>query len=118
MPHGSRFGRIVVTFLLLIAALAISSASRAQSAPAPATPATASAPAEASPQPVAEKRAENAELLRVAQRRLESGDPTDGTAAQTVALFQSLNAVLAQQQAVQQQIKDLEARKHELEGQI
>src|SRR5262245_12982822 len=121
MSHGLRIRRIVVSLISLVAALAISSNARAD---APARPATAAAdattpvPAEATPQPIAEKRAENAEQLRVAQRRLESGDPTDGAAAQNVALLQSLDAALAQQQAVQQQIKDLEKRKHELETQI
>jgi small-conductance mechanosensitive channel len=118
MPHGSRFGRFVFASISIVAALAIAAASLAQSPPNSTNSSTAPIPAEAAPQPVADKRAENAELLRVAQRRLESGDPTDGTAAQTVALFQSLDAVLAQQQAVEQQIKDLETRKRELEGQL
>ena len=118
MSHGMRIGRIVFATFSLVAALALASAAPAASdskaEPAP----TAPVPAEAAPQPVADKRAENAEQLRIAQRRLDSGDPTDGTAAQNVALLQSLDAVLAQQLAVQQQIKDLETRKHELESQI
>jgi small-conductance mechanosensitive channel len=69
------------------------------------------------PVAVVDKRKENAELLRVAQLQLEQGDPTDSAAAQRVALYQSLDAVLAQQDAVQQQIRDLEARRQELESQ-
>lgn len=122
MTHGLRNRRIELALISVVATLATSfPAAGADSPPKPASApadATTPVPAEAAPQPVADKRAENAEQLRVAQRRLESGDPTDGTAAQNVALLQSLDAVLAQQQAVQQQIKDLEARKQKLEGQI
>ncbi len=118
MPHGSHFGRFVLAFISIVATLANASATSAESTPKSATASTTPIPAESAPQPVADKRAENAELLRVAQRRLESGDPTDSAAAQTVALHQSLDAVLAQQQAVEQQIKDLEKRKLELEGQL
>ncbi len=57
-------------------------------------------------------------MLRLAQRKLESGDSSDAAATQEVAHFQSILAVLAQQQAVEQQIKDLEARKAELELQL
>src|SRR5262245_37121894 len=113
MPHSLRNRRIVLALASLIATVAVFSAARAETPPAPPNQSAPPSPAEAAPQPAADKRAENAELLRVAQRRLESGDPTDGTAAQTVALLQSLDAVLAQQKAVQQQIKDLEARKRE-----
>ena len=67
---------------------------------------------------VADKRAENAEQLRVAMRKLEANDPTDSAAAQEVAFYQTREAVLAQQEAVEQQIKDLEARKAELEAQL
>ena len=71
---------------------------------------------------VVEKRAENAEQLRVAQRKLESTDPTNSEAAQgvaqEVALYQSIDAVLAQQVAVDQQKQVLVVRKRELETQL
>jgi hypothetical protein len=67
---------------------------------------------------LATKRAENAELLRVAQRRLEAGAPTDSAAAQEVATYKTIEAVLAQQEAVDQQIAELNARKTELETQL
>jgi small-conductance mechanosensitive channel len=68
--------------------------------------------------PVVAKRDANAEMLRLAQRKLESGDSSDAAATQEVAHYQSILAVLAQQQAVEQQIKDLESRKAELESQL
>jgi potassium efflux system protein len=65
--------------------------------------------------PIAKKRAENAELLRVAQRKLDAASPTDPAAAQDVALFKTVEAVLAQQEAVQTQIADLKARQESLQ---
>ncbi len=62
-----------------------------------------------------EKRAENAELLRVAQRRLEAAGPDNSAAVQEVAVYQSLDSVLAQQEVVQQQIKEFTTRHTELE---
>jgi small-conductance mechanosensitive channel len=66
----------------------------------------------------AEKRAENAEQLRLAMRKLEASGNADSAAAHEVAYYQSLEAVLAQQEAVDKQIKDLQARKLELETQL
>jgi potassium-dependent mechanosensitive channel len=77
-----------------------------------------SADPQAMADPVASKRDENAEMLRLAQRKLESGDSSDTAATQDVAHYQSVLAALAQQQAVDQQIKDLEARRSELEEQL
>jgi small-conductance mechanosensitive channel len=68
-------------------------------------------------EPVADKRAENEKQLRLAQRKLEAGDGSDSAAAQQFAHFQTVAAVLAQQEVVTQQIKDLESRKAELENQ-
>ena len=72
----------------------------------------------APPAPVATKRAENAELLRVAQRKLEVAGPADASAAQAVALYTTIETVLAQEETVDQQIKDLTAKKGDLEGQL
>src|SRR5688572_23567008 len=69
-------------------------------------------------EPVNERREENAKLLRVAQRKLEEGHVSDGLAAQEVAHYQSIDAAFAQQDVVNQQIKDLEARLAELEAQL
>jgi hypothetical protein len=87
--------------------------------PVAAIPAPAPSPA-AVPQSdaTADKRAENAELLKLAQQKLEAGDPSDADAAQAVAMYTSVEAVLAQQEAVDGQIKDLAARKAELEKQL
>ncbi len=78
---------------------------------------TDTTPVEKAPE-VAAKRAENQELLRVAQRRLDAGDPTNPAAAQEVATYKTVEAVLAQQEAVDRQIKDLTARQSELQTQI
>ena len=80
-------------------------------------PAESTAPAEP-PVDVAAKRKENAELLRVAQRRLDAADPADAAAAQEIALYKTVEAILAQQQAVDQQTQDLSARKADLENQL
>jgi small-conductance mechanosensitive channel len=80
--------------------------------PAPAPAAAAPAPAPS----MADKRTENAEQLRVAMRKLEANGANDAAAAQDVAYFQTREAILAQQDAVEQQIKDLEARRAELDA--
>ncbi len=72
---------------------------------------------EAAAAPVAAVRAENAEHLQVALRKLEAGGAADSAAAHEVAFYQTREAVLTQQEAVEQQIKDLAARKVELEAQ-
>ena len=51
-------------------------------------------------------------------RRLDANGGTDTAAAQEVAFLQTREAVLAQQASVEQQFKDLETRRIELEGQI
>jgi potassium efflux system protein len=70
------------------------------------------------PDPTASKRAENAELLKVAQKKLDSGDPSNAEAAQAVALYCSVESVLAQQEVVDGQYKDLATRKVELENEL
>jgi potassium-dependent mechanosensitive channel len=79
---------------------------------------TPPAPSQPAPPNVADKRAENAEQLRVAMRKLEATGAGDNVAAQDVAFYQTREAVLAQQEAVEQRIKDLEARKTELDAQL
>lgn len=74
-------------------------------------------PAPAAPA-LSEKRAQNAEQLRVAQLKLNANGATDKNAAQELAYFQTREAVLAQQEAVNQQIKDYTARKAKLETQL
>ena len=83
--------------------------------PAEAAASSAVTPATSTPTP--DKRAENTELLRIAQRKLEE-DTANTAAAQQVAHFQSMLAALAQQDVVDQQINDLLARKAELEKQL
>jgi small-conductance mechanosensitive channel len=75
-------------------------------------------PATDAPTPPENKRAENAAHLQVALRKLESTGAADSATAQEIAHYQTRDAVLAQLDAVEQQIKDLEARKAELDGQL
>jgi small-conductance mechanosensitive channel len=83
----------------------------------PATP-SETTPVEPSPdEPAGDKRAENARLLRLAQRKIET-NASDSSAAQQVAHFQSVDAAFAQQDVVDQQIKDLTTRKQELETKL
>ncbi|MGD9632680.1 MAG: mechanosensitive ion channel domain-containing protein [Pirellulales bacterium] len=80
---------------------------------AAADPAPEAAPVEAAPPTIAEKRAENAELVRVAERKVES-DPADAAAAAELAAYKTNETLLAQQEAVDQQIRDLTRRELEL----
>ena len=70
------------------------------------------------PKPLADKRSQNAEQLRIAQLKLDTSGATDKAAAQEVAFYRTREAVLAQQEAVAQQIKDSTARKAKLEAQL
>jgi potassium efflux system protein len=85
----------------------------------PAAP-TAVAPVEPAkpPAPLAEKRTQNAEQLRLAQRKIATNGTSDKAATQEVAFYQRREAVLAQQEAVEKQINDLKARKTSLEAQL
>jgi small-conductance mechanosensitive channel len=108
-------------YILAIAAFATRWVSNSAAQPMLINPAqTAGQSAAPSPPPpsVEEKRAENAEQLRVAMRKLEANGAADTATAQEVAYFQTRDAVLTQQDVVEQQVKDLESRKAELEGQL
>ena len=108
--------RIALSFVL-VGSLATSHALGAQSllvgpmakpeaaAPAP-TPATS------------ETRAQNAEHLQVALRKLEANGSSDSAAAHDVAYYQAREAVLTQQEGIEQQSKDFQARNAELESQL
>lgn len=85
---------------------------RSNEAPAAASPVTPAEP------PVEAKRAKNAELLRVAQRRLDEAGSADAAAAEQVALYKTVETVLAQQEAVDEQINNLTARQQDLETQL
>jgi small-conductance mechanosensitive channel len=63
-------------------------------------------------------RAQNAEQLRLAQRKLEVNGAADKAAAREVAFLQTRDAILAQRAAVEQQIKDLNSRKERIESQL
>jgi potassium-dependent mechanosensitive channel len=67
---------------------------------------------------VADKRSENAEQLHLAMRKLDANGANDTAAAQEVAFHQTRDAVLTQQDAVEQQVNDLNARKAEMEKQL
>lgn len=130
--NSRRCSLFIVSYFALIAAIGcFSTSARAQPTlinpalmgaspvePAAATTATGST-AEAPAVPtVADKRAENAEQLRVAMHKLEVNGAADTATAQEVAYFQTRDAVLAQQDAVEQQIKDLESRKADTEARM
>ena len=113
------FRRQLVLYLAavaLIAGLALETAAQ----PVLINPAFTGSPVEPGPQPpsIAEKRTEIAEQLRIAMHRLETNGATDTVATQEVAYYQTREAVLAQQDAVDQQVKDLESRKAELDAQL
>lgn len=65
----------------------------------------------------ADKRAASEAELRVAQRRLEEA-PADAAAVEEVARLKTAQNIYAQQEAVDQQIKDLQARRDEVEKQL
>jgi potassium efflux system protein len=136
MRHHARFVSILWMAAAIAAATPFARPAFAQAIVAPqlqaaATSAPAAAPSTAAasanngnsapaPQadPIVNKRAENAELLKGAQKKLDAGDPSDADAAQAVALYTSVEAVLAQQETVDLQIKDLTDRKTNLEAQL
>jgi potassium-dependent mechanosensitive channel len=112
------FGQAALKMLSGPQLTASASASATSTAATPATSAAVDAATASQADATASKRAENAELLKAAQKQLESGDPSNADAAQAVALYCSVEAVLAQQQTVDGQLKDLAARKVELETAI
>jgi potassium efflux system protein len=118
---ASRRIAFFVSFALLAAGL--SAATHAQ--PALIGPALTGASSNTSPVvagPVApaltDVRAQNAEQLRLAQRKLETNGTTDKAAAHEVAYLQTRDAILAQRSAVEQQIKDFNSRKTRIEAQL
>ena len=107
-----------LSFVIVPSALALSFVANAagqQFLIGPTLPTTPIAEPQAPTESPADKRAENAEQLRVALRNLASKGSSDTAAAQEVAHYQTLDTVLAQQQTVEQQIAELAARKAELE---
>lgn len=68
----------------------------------------------------ATKRAENARLLRIAQRDRETAiaAPPNGDSANEVDVRKSIDSVLAQQQAVEQQDEELKTRQEELQKEL
>ena len=114
MLASRRFARFFVLFILML-----SFAEAVCGQPLLTMPALSTAPAEPeTPDASADRREEIAKRLRLAQRKLEEGKPSDSAAAQEVAQYQAIDAALAQQDAVEQQINDLEARRAELESQL
>jgi small-conductance mechanosensitive channel len=101
--------------LVLVTMFSTAAAQPAVNGPALSAP---TAVATAGEQSLADKRAENEKQLRLAQSKLETAIPSDPAAAQQVAHFQAVAAVHAQQDAVAQQINDLQARKTEFENQL
>ncbi|HEX5470651.1 MAG TPA: mechanosensitive ion channel domain-containing protein [Lacipirellulaceae bacterium] len=112
-----RFARYV---LLAVLVFAFAMGAKAQHTPLGAALPANTSPVEPGPPPVplADKRSQNAEQLRIAQRKLEASGKKDKSAAEQVAYYQTREAVLAQQDAVEQQINDLKARKSTLEKQL
>ena len=90
--------------------VALPSADASQSAPQGISTPTAPTPT------LAEKRAENAEHLRIATQKLQAAGSKDAAASQDVTFYQTRGAVLAQQEAAEQQIKDLQSRKADIEA--
>jgi potassium-dependent mechanosensitive channel len=102
--------------LLLALALPATAANAQLSLLAPAQPKqkTDDAPVE----DTATRRAENARLLRLAQLDSASSGTANGEASGQVDLFKTVDAVLAQQQAVEQQLGELQSRKEELQKEL
>src|SRR5262245_7450457 len=95
-------------FILALGAVWNWQAARAVSQPMLFNPATNGSPVEAgapAPPTFEEKRAANAEQLRIAMRKLDASGTTDSATSQDVAYFQARDAVLSQQDIVNQQIK-------------
>ena len=116
MLASQRLAQFLVAVMLLLEVLGAANGQPVLIGPSlsgspvgPENPADPKTPGE----PVADKRAENAQHLQVALRKLETGGAADSAAAHEVAYYQTREAVLTQQEAVEQQIKDLEARKAE-----
>src|SRR5262245_57785430 len=70
------------------------------------------------PASLTDVRAQNAEQLRLAQRKLEANGAADKVTAREVAYLRTRDAILAQRAAVEQPINDLNLRKARIESQI
>lgn len=119
---------------LLVAALVPATRATAQLSLLPANPATQQAAsnnaasnnaaaknpdAVESAEDTAAKRAENARRLRLAQLDTNNnGTTASGETSNHVELFKTVDAVLAQQQAVDQQTEDLKSRQQELQQEL
>jgi len=66
----------------------------------------------------AAKRIENARRLRIAQRDSANGAAPSSESSSEVDILKSVDAVLAQQQAVEQQVEELKSRKEELRKEL
>src|SRR5436190_275670 len=95
----------VVRYVAFAAAI-LGSAVATAAPPALVGPMLQTSPVEAGPAPtqLADKRAQNAELLRLAQRKLEINGAADKAAARDVAYYRTREAVLAQQETAEQRI--------------
>jgi potassium efflux system protein len=114
------FASRLLTLVLIAAALLFVGFDRTQAQPlllGPTLPNNSVTP-ETPAAPTAAVRAENSEHLQVALRKLEAGGSAGNAAAHEVAFYQTREAVLTQQEAVEQQIKDLTSRKAELDAQL
>lgn len=109
-----------LTLVLIAAALLFACFDRAQAQQlllGPTLPNNSVVP-ETPADPTAAVRAKNSEHLQLALRKLEAGGSAGSAAAHEVAFYQTREAVLTQQEAVEQQIKDLTSRKAELDAQL
>jgi small-conductance mechanosensitive channel len=110
------------TALFFAAAVILAAISRPACAQSPVgpllqKPADATTPTEPAPPSIAEKKAENAELVRVAERKVESA-PDDAVAAAALAAYKTTETLLSQQEAVDQQIEDLRSRETDLKKEL
>lgn len=109
--------RLLSISLLLATALPLATATAQLSLLAPnqaKQPAGEIAPAETT----AAKRAENARRLRIAQLDSNNAAATNGESTSELDILKSVDSVLAQQQAVEQQVEELKTRKEELQKQF
>jgi potassium-dependent mechanosensitive channel len=103
--------------VLLTAVSAVGAITQSPVGPLLAPASESVAPVAAVPPTVADQRAENAERIRVAERRVE-GDPQDAAAVAELATYKTAETLLAQQEAVEQQIAELTTRQEELQKEL
>jgi potassium-dependent mechanosensitive channel len=117
MLVSRRFVLFVASALLVIGGSSPCGAQPFLIGPAEVSPSSPVTPGPTAPA-LTDVRAQNAEQLRLAQRKLEANGATDKVAAREVAYLQTRDAILAQRAAVEQQIKDLKSRKERIESQL